>query len=92
MPHHQAPIWQISFRPFFLAASIFITLAFALWALILFNSLPAALGNYQPYGGWFNWHSHEMIFGFVQAIAIGFLLTASRNWAGQPGVDRKSVV
>lgn len=87
MPNSQAPIWQIAFRPFFLGASIFITLAFALWALVLSNILPTLLGNYQPYGGWFNWHSHEMIYGFVQAIAIGFLLTASRNWAGQDGIS-----
>lgn len=81
------PIWQIAFRPFFLAATIFITLGFILWALVLSNSLPASLSHYQPYGGWFIWHSHEMIFGFVQAIAIGFLLTASRNWTGQPGIS-----
>lgn len=82
-----SPVWQIAFRPFFLAASVFITLAFALWALVLSNSLPASLTDYQPYGGWFSWHSHEMIFGFVQAVAIGFLLTASRNWAGQEGIS-----
>ena len=82
-----SPVWQIAFRPFFLAASAFITLAFALWALVLSNSLPASLTDYQPYGGWFSWHSHEMIFGFVQAVAIGFLLTASRNWAGQEGIS-----
>ena len=87
MPSNSSPIWQIAFRPFFLAASFFITLAFALWALVLSNSLPTSLSNYQPYGGWFNWHSHEMIFGFVQAVAIGFLLTASRNWAGQAGIS-----
>lgn len=82
-----SPVWQIAFRPFFLTASIFITVAFAVWALVLSNSLPASLTGYQPYGGWFTWHSHEMIFGFVQAIAIGFLLTASRNWAGQEGIS-----
>jgi uncharacterized protein involved in response to NO len=87
MPSNPSPVWQIAFRPFFLAASVFITLAFALWALVLSNSLPDSLSDYQPYGGWFNWHSHEMIFGFVQAVAIGFLLTASRNWAGQAGIS-----
>ena len=87
MSNQQAPMWQISFRPFFLAASLFITLAFALWALVLSNSFSSVLASYQPYGGWFSWHSHEMIFGFVQAIAIGFLLTASRNWAGQAGIS-----
>jgi uncharacterized protein involved in response to NO len=81
------PIWQIAFRPFFLAASVFITFGFILWALVLSNSLPTSLSQYQPYGGWLVWHSHEMIFGFVQAIAIGFLLTASRNWTGQAGIS-----
>jgi uncharacterized protein involved in response to NO len=81
------PIWQIAFRPFFLAASIFITLGFLLWALVLSNSLPDNFSQYQPYGGWLVWHSHEMIFGFVQAIAIGFLLTASKNWTGQAGIS-----
>ncbi len=84
---HDAPIWQISFRPFFLVASLFITFALVLWGLILTNSLPDKLSNYNPYAGWFVWHGHEMIFGFVQAVAIGFLLTASRNWAGQPGIS-----
>lgn len=83
--HH--PIWQIAFRPFFLAASIFITFGFILWALVLSASLPESLNMYQPYGGWLVWHSHEMIFGFVQAIAIGFLLTATRNWTGQAGIS-----
>jgi uncharacterized protein involved in response to NO len=91
MPNSQPPIWQIAFRPFFLGASIFITLAFSLWALFLSNLLPASFGSYQPYGGWFNWHSHEMIFGFVQAVAIGFLLTASRNWAGQEGISPTTI-
>jgi len=76
-------IWQIAFRPFFLFASVFAFSAMLLWILVLSGKLSA----FQPYGGWFIWHGHEMVFGFVQAIAIGFLLTASRNWTGQPGVD-----
>lgn len=87
MSQKTLPIWQIAFRPFFLAASIFLTFGFILWALVLSNSLPDMLNQYQPYGGWLVWHSHEMIFGFVQAIAIGFLLTASRNWTGQAGIS-----
>jgi len=81
------PIWQIAFRPLFLAPSIFVTVSFILWALVLSASLPESISQYHPYGGWLIWHSHEMIFGFVQAIAIGFLLTASRNWTGQTGIS-----
>lgn len=85
-----APIWQIAFRPFFLIATLFITLALILWGGILANILPS-LSSYQGYSNWMTWHSHELIFGFVQAIAIGFLLTASRNWAGQAGISSRFI-
>ena len=29
------------------------------------------------------WHSHEMLFGFIQAAIAGFLLTAVPNWTGR---------
>ncbi|MCB0349293.1 MAG: NnrS family protein, partial [Bdellovibrionales bacterium] len=35
------------------------------------------------------WHAHEMLFGFTSAIVAGFILTASQNWAGKPGVSGK---
>lgn len=79
--------WQIAFRPFFLIPSIFLALALSLWGLFLNQTMPSSVQDYQPYSGWFNWHSHEMIFGFVQGIAIGFLLTASKNWANEKGVN-----
>jgi uncharacterized protein involved in response to NO len=81
-----APIWQIAFRPFFLFASLFFSLALIIWGCVLADLLPT-LSSYQGYSNWMTWHSHELIFGFVQAIAIGFLLTASRNWAGQAGIS-----
>jgi hypothetical protein len=28
------------------------------------------------------WHAHEMLWGFIATIAVGFLLTASANWTG----------
>ena len=28
------------------------------------------------------WHIHEMLFGFVAAIIVGFLLTAVQTWTG----------
>jgi len=30
------------------------------------------------------WHAHEMLWGFVATIAVGFLLTAVPNWTGRP--------
>jgi uncharacterized protein involved in response to NO len=48
---------------------------------------------YATYAGWLAmapvlpglaWHAHEMVFGFAPAVIVGFLLTAARNWTGQP--------
>jgi uncharacterized protein involved in response to NO len=70
-------LWRQAFRPFFLFASLFAVLALATWALVLAGKV-----NIAPYGGTMFWHSHEMLFGFVVAIIVGFLLTAVQNWTG----------
>ena len=80
------PIFRLAFRPFFLFGSLFSVLAILLWALFLNNSLNISQ-NFQPYGGWFWWHGHEMLFGFGCAIIVGFLLTAVQNWSGLPGLS-----
>lgn len=77
------PIFRLAFRPFFLFGSLFSVIAILLWALFLNN--PSL--SIQPYGGWFWWHGHEMLFGFGCAIIIGFLLTAVQNWSGLPGLS-----
>ena len=77
------PIFRLAFRPFFLFGSLFSVIAILLWALFLNN--PSL--SIQPYGGWFWWHGHEMLFGFGCAIIIGFLLTAIQNWSGLPGLS-----
>ncbi len=33
-------------------------------------------------GPW--WHAHEMVWGFLATIAVGFLFTALPNWTGRP--------
>jgi uncharacterized protein involved in response to NO len=71
-------LWQLGFRPFYLLASSFAALSIALWAL-QFSGL---LG--RPYLSGPMWHAHEMLFGFALAVVVGFLLTAGRNWSGQP--------
>jgi uncharacterized protein involved in response to NO len=50
----------------------------------MFTWLAALRGivTISPYGGLLFWHAHEMIFGFVCAIIVGFLLTAVQNWTG----------
>jgi uncharacterized protein involved in response to NO len=68
-------LFNLGFRPFFLAAASWAVLAMALWGLALVH--PSALPQLSN-----AWHGHEMLFGYAVAVIAGFLLTAARNWAG----------
>ena len=72
-----APLWGQAFRPLFLLAAGFSSLALALWGLALQGQQLSImeLGTF--------WHSHEMLFGFAAAVIAGFLLTAVQNWTGR---------
>ena len=69
---------SFGFRPFFLGAGIWAVLAMALWVAELTEwlSLPTA---FDPV----SWHAHELLFGYLGAVAAGFLLTAVPNWTGR---------
>ncbi|MDP4528425.1 NnrS family protein [Alkalimonas delamerensis] len=71
------PLLRQAFRPLFLFGALFSLLAMLLWGLAL-----SGLIALQPYGDLLFWHQHEMLFGFVAAIIVGFLLTAVQNWTG----------
>lgn len=66
-----------AFRPFFLLAAAYALLSVLAWLAFLFAGLPLPLG-WSP----LQWHSHEMLYGFVTAAIAGFLLTAICNWTG----------
>jgi uncharacterized protein involved in response to NO len=53
-------------------------MAMALWIFMLQGTivLPTALSPVS-------WHFHELLFGFVAAAIVGFLLTAIPNWTGR---------
>lgn len=74
------PLLRLAFRPFFLLGAAFSLLPIALWTANLTGYL-----DFTPYGGSLFWHAHEMVFGFVMAIVVGFLLTAVQNWTGITG-------
>lgn len=78
------PLFDLGFRPFFLAASIFSVLLVAIWSSLYFFPKPVIAFNYYPSQ---IWHAHEMIFGYSIAIIAGFLLTAIANWTGQRTVN-----
>ena len=66
---------NLGFRPFFLAAGGFATIAMLIWmGIVVFG------WSIQPYGSARIWHAHEMIFGYSLAVIAGFLLTAVKNW------------
>lgn len=69
----------LGFRPFYLLAGVFAIAAVPVWLMSFTGGM--RMGGYLP---GIAWHSHEMIFGFAPAIMAGFLLTAVRNWTGQP--------
>lgn len=71
-------VFSYGFRPFFLAAGIWATIAMAIWIATLagFIALPS---NFDPV----TWHVHEFLFGYLGAVIAGFLLTAVPNWTGR---------
>ena len=71
-------LWQLGFRPFYLLASLYAALSVGLWGLQFTGALPL------PYLRGPLWHAHEMLMGFALPVIVGFLLTAGRNWTGQP--------
>jgi len=72
-----APILRQAYRPMFLLGAIFSALAILLWGLVLIGAIQLPV-----HGNVLFWHSHEMLYGFVVAIVLGFLLTAVQNWTG----------
>jgi len=71
-------VLNLGFRPFFLGAALFAIVSMALWMGVYVFHLPVPLAGISP----FQWHAHEMIYGFAMAVIAGFLLTAVKNWTG----------
>ena len=66
------------FRPFFFLGALYAGLAVLAWLPIFHGELQlrTALGA-------IDWHVHEMLYGYIPAVATGFLLTAIPNWTGR---------
>lgn len=76
-----------AFRPFFLLSAAYAACIILGWSLLLFagTALPFSWPALQ-------WHSHEMLFGFVTAAIAGFLLTAMTNWTGAAPLQGKALL
>lgn len=72
------PQWQafleLGFRPLYLAGCFWAAVSVVLWVFA-----PQCLTGVLPSVAW---HAHEMLWGFIATIAVGFLLTAGSNWTG----------
>ncbi|MES2399713.1 MAG: NnrS family protein [Pseudomonadota bacterium] len=78
-PPAPIPAWQASlemgFRPLYLAGALWAALAIAVW-IIAPQYITGVLQGTA-------WHAHEMLWGFIATIAVGFLITAAANWTGR---------
>ncbi|WP_210397178.1 NnrS family protein [Motiliproteus sediminis] len=79
IPPDRNALLFLGFRPFFLLAGIAAIALIAVWLPHYYGPLPLN-DHFAPVG----WHGHEMLFGYAVAVIAGFLLTAVRNWTGQP--------
>ena len=70
-------LFAFGFRPFYLVGALLAAIGVPLWIAVLAGGIPL-----QPVFPAMLWHGHEMLFGFVAAIIVGFLLTAGHNWTG----------
>lgn len=71
------PLLRLAFRPFYLVGASSAVVLVSAWYFVFFGwlSLPADLSPVL-------WHAHEMVYGFVVAVVVGFLFTAGRSWTG----------
>jgi uncharacterized protein involved in response to NO len=80
-PYRGPVFFSMGFRPFFLSAALFAGMAVPVWVLML-SGVEGVTVRYSPR----LWHVHEMVFGFLPAVILGFLLTAIPNWTDRPPV------
>lgn len=74
-PPSAAAFLSLGFRPLYAAGCTWAAIAIAIWIYA-----PAWAGGVLAGVAW---HAHEMLWGFVATVAVGFLLTASATWTGR---------
>lgn len=86
-PKQAIAFLEFAFRPLFLLACFF-----SIFALLVWNGILTGNVTVDLYGGPLWWHIHEMLFGFVAAIIVGFLLTAVQNWTAVRSLNGKGLL
>ena len=72
------PLFENSFRPFFLLAAVQAALSILAWLPMFYGELSVSSAFAAR-----DWHIHEMLYGFLPAVITGFLFTAIPNWTGR---------
>jgi len=85
--------FSFAFRPFFLLACLYASLAMTAWMIWIAMyamglDLPTLSISLPPY----QWHAHEMLFGYAMAVITGFFLTAVPNWTGTRPVQGATLI
>jgi uncharacterized protein involved in response to NO len=75
---------EMAFRPLYLAGTAWALVAIAIWIFVPLLIQAPLLG--------IAWHAHEMMWGFVATIAVGFLMTAGANWTGINPMQGRSLI
>ncbi len=70
-------LFSMSFRPFFLLASLLAFLNPSFWVSYYTGHIDLPIYNVTA----LFWHGHEMTFAFTSALIAGFILTASSHWS-----------
>ena len=65
---------SLGFRPLYICGCAWALISVAIW-IFAPSIIPAPFFAVA-------WHAHEMLWGFIATIAVGFLLTASATWTG----------
>lgn len=77
-------LWSKPYNFFFLAGPIWGITVVTLWIFYMLGITDHHLEYY--------WHGYEMFYGFISAIVVGFLLTASANWSGKSSLSRNKLI
>lgn len=83
---HQASLQdflELGFRPLYLVGTFWAIVAVLAWVFVPTWLQGRLTGVY--------WHAHEMLWGFIGAITVGFLLTATKNWTGHNPLQGKKL-
>ncbi len=75
------PLFNLGFRAFFALAGFAALFLVLLWNA-MFKGSHALVNYFSPN----EWHAHEMLLGYSVAVIAGFLLTAVKNWTGEPSI------